>query len=297
MTGSSRDATSNFYFYNTDAKSLGLPRQRFQKLIKGGFAATSGDRSFGEQLGQLAPSDILLMYENGRGVVAVGTVSERWDGKSHRRHWYYTPADDIDQGGYEYRIKVHWHLDLSENPIGLEELRKRLGFLPRGTVKKIVTARGEVASLIAERLDAKSDIHQLDIPLSDICESVKNPPGRVQFTTTRIIRDTAEARRLKEAYEHRCQICCERIDLGNGFFYSEVHHIRPLGGAHEGWDVQENMLVVCPTHHAMLDLGVATFSSEKKVKIGGKTYPLSLKHRIAQENLDYHNAMHVRRRG
>jgi len=131
-------------------------------------------------------------------------------------------------------------------------------------------------------------------PASEIGESIHSPPERVQFTTTRIIRDTAKARRLKEAYESRCQICRKRIELGSSCFYAEVHHIRPLGGRHRGSDVHDNMLVVCPTHHAMFDLGVVTFSSDKLVSIGGKLYPLTLKHRIATENLAYHNAELVR---
>ena len=116
----------------------------------------------------------------------------------------------------------------------------------------------------------------------------------MQFTTTRIIRDTAEARRLKATYEYRCQICRTRIELGDGSFYVEVHHSRPLGGRHRGPDTRENMLVVCPTHHAVFDLGVVAFSSEKYVRIGGKLDPLTLKHHLAPEHLAYHNAELVR---
>jgi len=129
----------------------------------------------------------------------------------------------------------------------------------------------------------------------EICESIYSPPERVQFTTTRIIRDTVEARRLKKEYEFRCQICGERIELGSSSFYAEVHHIRPFGGGHGGLDAHDNMLVVCPTHHAMFDLGVATFSSNNLVSIGGTLHPLTLRHRIASENLAYHNDLYAPR--
>jgi hypothetical protein len=99
-----------YFFYNTDANALSeQPRPRFPVLIHGGFAAVGGDRQqFGEQLGQLAPDDILLMYENGVGVVAVGRVRERWDGVSHTTPQYYKPPEmsGLTGGPHEYRIAV-----------------------------------------------------------------------------------------------------------------------------------------------------------------------------------------------
>ena len=68
----------------------------------------------------------------------------------------------------------------------------------------------------------------------------------------------------------------------------------PLGGPHCGSDTQDNMLVVCPTHHAMLDLGVALFSTGEAMIIGGTLYPLTLRHLIAPENFAYHNSKIVR---
>jgi hypothetical protein len=58
-----------FFFYNTDDGDS-------RKLIERGFAVTGGRRKFGRQLGQLTSLDTLLMYENGRGVIAIGRVRE-----------------------------------------------------------------------------------------------------------------------------------------------------------------------------------------------------------------------------
>jgi hypothetical protein len=142
---------------------------------------------------------------------------------------------------------------------------------------------------------SQNPIRFLKCPDPIVGESVKDPPARMQCTTTRIVRDTAAARCLKEAYEYRCQVCGERIELGPSSFYAEVHHIHPLGGRPPGLDRHDNMLVVCPTHHAMFDLGVAKFESENKVIISGKTISLNLRHRLAPENLDYHNDEIARR--
>ena len=54
------------------------------------------------------------------------------------------------------------------------------------------------------------------------------------------------------------------------------------------------MLVVCPTHHAIFDLGMAMFLSERLVSINSALRPLTLKHRLSSENLAYHNAGLVR---
>ena len=98
-----------------------------------------------------------------------------------------------------------------------------------------------------------------------VCASVHDPPGRMSVHTTRVIRDSATAMELKRLYGHCCQVCDRRIELEPGSFYSEVHHIRPLGGPHKGLDRQDNMLVICPTHHAMFDLGVAKFAFYRDV--------------------------------
>ncbi len=65
------------------------------------------------------------------------------------------------------------------------------------------------------------------------------PPPRVKTTVTRVVRDSAIALWVKQIHEYRCQVCGERIDLPDGRHYAEAHHIKPLGGAHEGPDVQE----------------------------------------------------------
>jgi hypothetical protein len=144
----------DYFFYNTDARALSeQPRPRFRVLIDQGFAAVGGDRHrFGEQLGQLVPDDVLLMYENGVGVVAVGRVRERWDGVSHTTPRYYKPAEmgGLTGGPHEYRIAVEWFLDVSSSPIGLERLRERLGYTPRGAVRRIVKQRTAAARIVEE---------------------------------------------------------------------------------------------------------------------------------------------------
>jgi hypothetical protein len=143
-----------YFFYNTDADVIkDEPRPRFGVLIDGKFAAVGGDRKkYGEQLGKLSPDDILLMYENLVGIVAVGRVLERWDESTYSDPLYYTRREItlFTGGAHEYRIAVDWFIDISHSPISVQQLRELLGYTPRGTVKKIVEHRAKVENLIKD---------------------------------------------------------------------------------------------------------------------------------------------------
>ncbi len=79
-------------------------------------------------------------------------------------------------------------------------------------------------------------------------------PKRAQEEIIRIIRDTTKSKKLKKLYNNKCQVCRMSLPLIDGF-YSEVHHLQPLGEDHKGPDDQANMVVVCPNHHALFDAG------------------------------------------
>jgi len=86
---------------------------------------------------------------------------------------------------------------------------------------------------------------------------------------------------VKELNDFKCQICGYVIYLQGKNKYCEVHHIKPLGQPHNGYDVIENMICVCPNHHAMLDYGAIKIIFEKLIMKRG--------HKISKEFIDYHN--------
>lgn len=98
-------------------------------------------------------------------------------------------------------------------------------------------------------------------------ESVYNPtfneppssdyssPGRLKTTISRIIRDTDLSRNIKLQNNCKCQVCGSSILLPNKHYYIEGHHLKPLGGDHAGPDIKENIIILCPTHHAEFDYG------------------------------------------
>jgi len=80
-------------------------------------------------------------------------------------------------------------------------------------------------------------------------------PGRTKVVTSRIIRDTKLVRQLKTEFNWNCQICGKRISLEDNKFYAEGHHLKPLGGEYNGPDIRENIIILCPFHHAEFDYG------------------------------------------
>ena len=106
-------------------------------------------------------------------------------------------------------------------------------------------------------------------------------PERIPTMTLRVVRDTALAQRIKRLHEYRCQLCGLAIELPEGTLYAEAHHLQPLGNPHNDPDVAENIIVLCPNHHAMCDFGVITLESEEL-----RSHP---DHVIRTDFLDYHN--------
>ncbi len=106
-------------------------------------------------------------------------------------------------------------------------------------------------------------------------------PRWVVQQTTRVIRDTSTVKDLKKIHGNRCQICGTAVELGRGILYSEGHHIRPLGGEHEGSDEASNILIVCPNHHAQCDFGA--------IRLDLDALRLRPEHNISLQYIDYHN--------
>jgi hypothetical protein len=104
---------------------------------------------------------------------------------------------------------------------------------------------------------------------------------RSRIESYRILRDTALARTIKALHRNRCQICGTALSLADGSSYGEAHHIKPLGRPHNGPDIENNILVLCPNHHALCDLGAI------QIHLGDiRSRP---EHRISKEFIDYHN--------
>lgn len=267
----------DYFFYNSDAKSLiDKTQPRFRILISGNFAASSGNRHFGENFKRLKIGDVLLMYENEVGVVAVGSVLKPWDGISYADPLYYTKEEMIvpaNDGAFEYRIMVNWYLDLSLNPITAKHLRQYSIPLPPLAFSKI-NRRSEVEQMLRK-------LPPPILPTPVAFDLVVPSPERVESTIYRVLRDTAKALYVKNLHNYQCQVCSHTIELPDGKRYAEAHHIRPLGMPHNGPDIISNILCLCPNHHAELDYGVLAITLPALLN--------STIHAVDPQYIDYHN--------
>lgn len=113
---------------------------------------------------------------------------------------------------------------------------------------------------------------------------------------SRIVRNTELAIRLKELYEYRCQVCGEQRRRTAGDAYAEAHHLRPLGGDRPGPDVEENILVLCPNHHADFDYGMITVDPQTlevthgyDSEVDGNSLHVEAAHNLSDQFLRYHD--------
>lgn len=111
--------------------------------------------------------------------------------------------------------------------------------------------------------------------------SERLPSGHGERKTTRIIRDGQLSRRVKEKSGYRCQVCgSSPIELPDGTWYAEGHHLRPL--SHEGPDVEENIICVCPSCHVKLDYGT--------IRLGHDALSEASESPVGSKFVKYHNS-------
>ena len=86
-----------------------------------------------------------------------------------------------------------------------------------------------------------------------VAEPAPGAAPRTLVTVSRVVRDTAVTREVKRLHGFRCQACGARLETPTGP-YAEAAHIVPLGAPHHGSDRLDNVLCLCPNHHATFDL-------------------------------------------
>lgn len=169
---------------------------------------------------------------------------------------------------------------LSGDPGELHSLLRSVG----GYAKN----RSAVESLLSERVREHSVVSREVTPAppypaefiaSDVIDAAY--PERRETILQRLIRDTATARELKLRHHNHCQICGLAVPLWDGLTYAEAHHIRPLGHPHNGPDSPNNMLILCPNHHAQCDLGAIRLDLASLRQLPD--------HIIDTEHIRYHN--------
>ena len=119
-------------------------------------------------------------------------------------------------------------------------------------------------------------------------------PSSIKSITTRTVRSTSVSEYVKKLYSYKCQICEIQLPVPKGFV-SEGAHVRALGKPHNGPDIVENILCLCPNHHSLLDLGGLYISDNfevyefKGLQIG--VVGLDKTHKVDPIYLEYHRRL------
>jgi hypothetical protein len=130
-------------------------------------------------------------------------------------------------------------------------------------------------------------------------EEVDLPDGqrgveKREVDAARAKRDSAVVRSIKRLYENTCQVCGKRRLKNDDEGHSNVYHLKPL--ADDGPDVPENVVVVCPNHHADFENGMLRVDPETleidheyESDVSGSKLLLEDEHDVEPEYLKYHN--------
>jgi predicted restriction endonuclease len=110
-------------------------------------------------------------------------------------------------------------------------------------------------------------------------------------------RDRNIGQELKSLYDYTCQCCGIKNQTGPTTYGMDAHHLHPLGM--KGKDSKENMIVVCPNCHRLLDDGGIRINPETFVithfnkghSLNG--VELVKKHHIDLKNIIFQNNKYV----
>lgn len=101
-------------------------------------------------------------------------------------------------------------------------------------------------------LESERNIDQLEEELGETLPDNYVPAERIESTVKKINRNIKLREKIKSMYDYKCQVCGVRLEKPNGAIAIGAH-IKGLGQPHNGPDVIENMLCLCPNHHDQFD--------------------------------------------
>ena len=116
-------------------------------------------------------------------------------------------------------------------------------------------------------------------------------PERREGLVSRVLRDPTVTQYVKRIHGYRCQVCGLVVDTPAGP-YAEAAHIWPLGRPHDGPDVPENVLCLCPNHHVAFDRWAFALSdSLTLVGLPGRIQTVD-GHAVDRSAVEYHRALY-----
>lgn len=137
----------------------------------------------------------------------------------------------------------------------LEQLAGR-GHQLRLAIEAARTGEEMEAATLLDRLGEISE-RQLRKEVEAFSTSAK--PKAVTQLVEKLQRNRKLVEKLKNLYKGKCQLCGFTFQQRNGRPYCEAAHLKPMARREANIDVKDNLFILCPNHHKMLDYGSLRF--------------------------------------
>jgi len=141
-------------------------------------------------------------------------------------------------------------------------------------------------------LESENNFKDLEAKLSNNFKQNYISPTRSYATVNKLNRNIKLSEKIKSLYDYKCQICNTRLNSPSGPIAIGAH-IKPLGKPHNGPDVIQNMLCLCPNHHDQFDsfsfyIEPNNFEIIGLNNLNNKKITINKKHKIDKDFLIYH---------
>lgn len=188
-------------------------------------------------------------------------------------------------GKWYHNLKSFPGVLFDENGYAIFTMEEEYKNNPKLTIRQDLNVKDGIENLVNYQKFNDSQLKLIKgIELNDIHTSnTKNNEETIRILRNidTILRNKTLVLRIKKLYNNTCQICGTQLLIGENKYYSEVHHIVPLGKPHNGKDSLDNMICVCPNCHVQLDLSSIILDKE--------SFAIN-KHYLNDEYISLHNS-------
>jgi predicted Zn-ribbon and HTH transcriptional regulator len=119
----------------------------------------------------------------------------------------------------------------------------------------IEAARAGEEMEAATLLDRLGEISERQLRKEVEAFSTAEKPKAVKQLVEKLQRNHKLVEKLKKLYEGKCQLCGFTFQQRNARPYCEAAHLKPMARREANIDVKDNLFILCPNHHKMLDYG------------------------------------------
>jgi HNH endonuclease len=226
-------------------------------------------------------------------------VAKRLWGEDEGQTWEYLYLlDEVRQADIpRLALNARLHYKPGSYPRGFARVKRDLD-AEFGSVEQLLEQLSEgghqlrlaiEAAKAGDEMEAATALDRLASDLSeeqlrrevDAFASSEPPKSRKRLVES-LERNRKLVEKLKKLYKGRCQYCGFTFKQSNGYPYCEAAHLKPMARREANIDVKDNLFVLCPNHHKMLDYGGLRIEFDATGTlvgvIGKEAEPLTNKH-------------------